>query len=102
LKGITQEDLVSGSLTPIEGGEKVILSLSTDFFLSSEDIIYLAMRSSDNLNQTSKISNPFKLILDIYPPNRVDNFKAQLNLATVAISFTAPGDDSGKGTGIEF
>ena len=98
LKGITPDDLVSGSLIPVEGGQKVIFSVSTDLFLL-EDNMFFAMRSSDNLNQTSKTSAPFKLMLDVYPPNRVDNFKAELNLATVAISFTAPGDDSDRGIG---
>jgi hypothetical protein len=85
-------------MNPVEAGTTVVFEVFIDMF-APDDIIFLAMRSCDNLNQTSQTSNQYKLILDVYPPNSVDNFKAQLNAATVAISFTAPGDDPNKGTG---
>jgi len=66
-----------------------------------DEIIFFAMRSCDNLNQTSEISEPFKLITDLIPPSPVDNFKAELKSATIGISFNAPGDDANIGIGNE-
>ena len=85
-------------MDPVEAGTTVKFEVSIDLF-APDDIIFLAMRSCDNLNQTSDISEPFKLILDILPPSPVNNLKAELKPLTVGISFTAPGDDANIGTG---
>jgi hypothetical protein len=93
--------VIIGNINPVEAGTLVMFEVSIDLF-APDDIIFLAMRSCDNLNQTSAISEPYELVLDILPPNLVDNFKAELKLERVIITFTAPGDDSGKGTGKYF
>ncbi len=101
LPQFTVNDVISGSLSPLPAGNFVSFEVSRDLF-AAEDVFYLAMRALDENSLSSPTSSPFQLVVDIYPPDRVDNFKAELKLANVAISFTAPGDDSGNGTGIKF
>ena len=98
LREITAEDVISGSLEPLEVGKMVTFEVSKDMF-APDDVIFLAMRSCDNLNQTSEISEPFQLIFDFEPPSPINNLKAELILDLVQISFTAPGDDYNNGTG---
>jgi hypothetical protein len=97
LPQITVNDVISGSLSPLPAGDFVNFEVSRDLF-TAEDVFYLAMRALDE-NLSSPTSSPYQLVVDIYPPNRVDTFTAKLNTATVTISFTAPGDDPNKGTG---
>jgi len=100
LRAISEKDLISGNLKPVEAGKTVTLEVSKDMF-APDEIIFFAMRSCDNINQTSAISEPFKLILDITPPGNVTDLVATLLDSNVEITFTAPGDDSDKGIGKE-
>lgn len=87
-------------MNPVKAGTPVKFEVSIDLF-APDDIIFLAMRSCDNLNQTSAISEPVKLILDTTPPDDVTDLVATLLGSNVEITFTAPGDDSDKGIGKE-
>ncbi len=98
LRKISAEDVISGSMNPVEAGTTVAFEVFIDMF-APDDIIFLSMRSCDNLNQTSEISKPFKLILDIIPPADVMDMVATLYDSNVEITFTAPGDDKENGTG---
>ena len=90
--------MIYGSLDPVEAGETVGFSVSTNFF-DRDDIIYFAIRAYDNLNQTSEISKPFKLIRDVLPPWQITDLMATILDSNVEITFTATGDDWFQGTG---
>ena len=87
-----------GNMTPVEAGHVVTFEVAKDLFTAS-DVFYFAMMSLDEANLRSPMSSPFQLIVDILPPNRVTDLKASLLGLSVAISFTAPGDDNNQGTG---
>jgi hypothetical protein len=53
---ISEADLVSGSLTPVPGGQPVLISLSASR-CPPKQLVYLAMRAVNAANQTSAVSN---------------------------------------------
>ena len=54
LTSITDEDVVSGSLEPLEAGEVVTFSVPKDLFLE-HDVYYLSMRALDENNQVRNL-----------------------------------------------
>ena len=98
LKKISAGDLSAGSLSPIEAGKPVSFQTSKTL-LSDGDIYFFAMKAFDDANQISPVSSTSKLVLDLSPPNKVSDLKAELLDLIVQISFTAPGDDDNEGIG---
>ena len=99
LETITEQNLLDGTLIPVEGGTKVDLKLNPMLFKSDTDY-FMAMKASDERNSKSIRSNIVKFARDI-PPNMVQDLSVQVtnNGDIVALAFTAPGDDEEEGTG---
>ena len=70
LTGINESDLVDGTLEPVESGTRVQISLKMETIQNSNLVNYLAMKSQDEVNKTSDISNIVQLYLNI--PREVD------------------------------
>ena len=100
LTALKEEDLLEGTLTPVNGGSQVQLKIKTDVFDADTDY-YIAMKAKDERNTFSKKSNVASLVR-LVPPSQVgDLTSAATNSGDdVSISFTAPGDDGMVGKGI--
>ena len=60
LKGISEDDVLNGTLAPVVAGSVVVFNVSKDLF-ADHDVYFLTMRSYDAKNLTSPISSPFQL-----------------------------------------
>ena len=101
LTSLTQEDLLEGTLTPVDGGSQVQMKIKPNAFDVDIDY-YIAMKAKDERNTVSKKSNVASFAR-LVPPNQVGdlNSAATNNGDDVSISFTAPGDDGSVGKGIQ-
>ena len=97
LKAIKAEDLAQGTLSPVTGGQKVTFQVKKDIF-DQDNYVYIAVKAIDNVNLAGSISTISKLQTDVISPGKVTDLKTEL-LDDVQISFAAPGDDFGVGTG---
>lgn len=94
------EDLIQGSLTPVDGGSPVQLKIKPDLFDADTDY-FMAMKAKDERNTISGISNVASFVR-LVPPNQVTDLTSEATNGgnDVSFSFTAPGDDGQAGTGI--
>ena len=99
---ISKYDVESGSLTPQLSGTKVmIVILGTKFELGVT--YYMGIKSYDNLNLASDVSNIVKFERDTIAPNAVTDFNAKVDDSMdIVVEFTAPGDDFESGTAFEY
>ena len=98
---ITQDDLLSGSLTPIIAGSKVQFTVSGSTFDEGKPF-FMAMKAIDAAKVTSDLSNIVTFERDNTPPNNVTDLALEIvnesETPLISIKFTAPGDDIGVGT----
>ena len=103
LTQLKQEDVLEGSLNPVDGGSKVQFKVKPDVFDADIDY-YIAMKAKDERNTFSKKSNVASFVR-LVPPGQVGDLSttATNDGDDVSISFTAPGDDGafGKGIGLQ-
>ena len=102
LTSLKQDDLLEGTLDPIEGGSEVKLKLKPQLFDADTDTDYfMAMKATDERNTVSAKSN-VATITRLVPPAKVADLTSEVTISgdDVSLSFTAPGDDGieGKGT----
>ena len=99
LPSITEQDLLEGTLEPVEGGTKVDLKLNPILFESDTDY-FMAMKASDERNSKSIRSNT-ATFARLIPPSKVEDLIVLVtnNGDQVEMSFTSPGDDEEEGTG---
>ena len=99
LNPVKEEDLLEGTLTPVNGGSQVRLKIKPDVFDTDTDY-YIAMKAKDERNTVSKKSNVASFAR-LVPPSQVGDLTsaATNNGDDVSISFTAPGDDGPVGKG---
>ena len=102
LTSLKQEDLLDGTLDPVEGGSEVKLKLKPQLFDADTDTDYfMAMKATDERNTVSAKSN-VATITRLVPPGQVSDLTSEVTISgdDVSLSFTAPGDDGmeGKGT----
>ena len=100
LTALNQEDLLGGTLTPVDGGTFVQLKVKPELFDADIDY-FVAMKAKDERNTISAKSNVASFAR-LVPPSKVSDLTPEVtnNGNDVSISFTAPGDDGlvGKGT----
>ena len=101
LTQVKQEDLIDGTLTPVDGGNQVQLKMKPVLFDADIDY-YLAMKAKDERNTISERSNTATFVR-LVPPGKVSDLtpEATNGGSDVSISFTAPGDDGMVGKGID-
>ena len=99
LTPIKEQDLLDGTLTPVNGGNQVQLKLKPDHFDADIDY-YVAMKAKDERNTISARSNTATFVR-LVPPGKVSDLTstATNNGDDIIISFTAPGDDGSDGKG---
>ena len=98
LDEILEDDLVSGSLIPVNATELVSVVVNMSTFGESDQLYYVAMRGFDE-QQGSEISN--LVSFGIIPPGQVQDFIAMLDGGNVILNFKSPGDDGMRGKGKE-
>ena len=100
LTSLDQEDLLEGTLDPVDGGSQVKLKLKPQLFDTDIDY-FMAMKATDERNTVSAKSN-IANITRLVPPGKVADLTSEVTTSgdDVSLSFTAPGDDGmeGKGT----
>ena len=100
LTSLDQEDLLEGTLDPVDGGSQVKLKLKPQLFDTDIDY-FMAMKATDERNTVSAKSN-IANITRLVPPGKVADLTSEVTNSgdDVSLSFTAPGDDGmvGKGT----
>jgi hypothetical protein len=95
-------DIVNGSLTPVEAGDQMSVTLNDTLFDEMQKY-YIAIRAYDDTSKASDISNVAQLFRagDIFPPSAVGDLNITLldDDTSFNLSFTASGDnyDVGKG-----
>jgi len=99
---ISEYDVENGTLVPQLSGTNVkIVILGTKFELGVT--YYMGMKSYDNLNLASDVSNIVKFERDTIAPNAVTDFNAKVDDSMdIVVEFTAPGDDFESGTASEY
>ena len=99
LTQVKQEDLIDGTLTPVDGGNQVQLKIKPDLFDADIDY-YIAMKAKDERNTFSARSNTATFVR-LVPPGKVSDLEsaASDNGHAVFVGFTAPGDDGSHGKG---
>ena len=102
LTGLKQEDLIEGTLDPVEGSNEVLLRLQPSLF-GGEIQYFVAMKAKDERDTISSKSN-VATFERLVRPGTILDLKIQLDSSNVTLNFTAPGDDGdiGKGTKIVF
>ena len=102
LTSLKQDDLLEGTLDPVEGGSEVKLKLKPQVFDADIDY-FMAMKATDERNTVSAKSN-VATITRLVPPAKVADLTSEVTISGdgVSLSFTAPGDDGmeGKGTNL--
>ena len=104
LTSLKQEDLLDGTLDPVEGGSEVKLKLKPQLFDADTDTDYfMAMKATDERNTVSAKSN-VATITRLVPPAKVADLTSEVTISgdDVSLSFTAPGDDGMEGKGTFF
>ena len=100
LTSLNQDDLIEGTLDPVEGGNPVQLKLNPQLFDADIDY-FMAMKATDERNTVSAKSN-VATITRLVPPGQVADLTSEVTTSGdgVSLFFTAPGDDGmvGKGT----
>ena len=86
---VKQEDLIDGTLTPVNGGNQVQLKLKPDHFDADIDY-YVAMKAKDERNTISARSNTATFVR-LVPPGKVSDLEsaASDNGHAVFVGFTA-------------
>ena len=102
LTSLNQDDLIEGSLDPVEGGNPVQLKLNPQLFDADIDY-FMAMKATDERNTVSAKSN-VATITRLVPPGAVFDLSNENNDITntgvdIFLIFTSPGDDGMRGTG---
>ena len=102
LTSLNQDDLIEGTLDPVEGGNPVQLKLNPQLFDADIDY-FMAMKATDERNTVSAKSN-VATITRIVPPGKVNDLSNENNDITntgvdIFLVFTSPGDDGMRGTG---
>ena len=102
LTSLKQDDLLEGTLDPIEGGSEVKLKLKPQLFDTDIDY-FIAMKAADERNTVSAKSNVAN-ITRLVPPGKVADLTSEVTASgdDVSLSFTAPGDDGMEGKGTFF
>ena len=102
LTSLKQEDLLDGTLDPVEGGSEVKLKLKPQLFDADIDY-FMAMKATDERNTVSAKSN-VATITRLVPPGQVSDLTSEVTISgdDVSLSFTAPGDDGMEGKGTFF
>ena len=102
LTGLKQEDLIEGTLDPVEGSNEVLLRLQPSLF-GGEIQYFVAMKAKDERDTISSKSN-VATFERLVRPGTILDLKIQLDSSNVTLNFTAPGDDGdiGKGRKIVF
>ena len=101
LTSLKQDDLLEGTLDPVEGGSEVKLKLKPQLFDADIDTDYfMAMKATDERNTVSAKSN-VATITRLVPPGQVSDLTSEDTISgdDVSLSFTAPGDDGMIGKG---
>ena len=101
LTSLKQDDLLEGTLDPIEGGSEVKLKLKPQLFDAVIDTdFFMAMKATDERNTVSAKSN-IANITRLVPPGKVADLTSEVTNSgdDVSLSFTAPGDDGMIGKG---
>ena len=104
LTSLKQDDLLEGTLDPVEGGSEVKLKLKPQLFDADTDTDYfMAMKATDERNTVSAKSN-VATITRLVPPGQVSDLTSEVTISgdDVSLSFTAPGDDGMEGKGTFF
>ena len=101
LTSLKQEDLLDGTLDPVEGGSEVKLKLKPQLFDADIDTdFFMAMKATDERNTVSAKSN-VATITRLVPPGKVSDLASIViyDGNDVRLFFHAPGDDGliGKG-----
>ena len=98
LTGLKQEDLIEGTLDPVEGSNEVLLRLQPSLF-GGEIQYFVAMKAKDERDTISSKSN-VATFERLVRPGTILDLKIQLDSSNVTLNFTAPGEDGdiGKGT----
>ena len=99
LTSLKQDDLLEGTLDPVEGGSEVKLKLKPQLFDADIDY-FMAMKATDERNTVSAKSN-VATITRLVPPGQVSDLTSEVTISgdDVSLSFTAPGDDGMIGKG---
>ena len=102
LTSLNQDDLIEGTLDPVEGGNPIQLKLNPQLFDADIDY-FMAMKATDERNTVSAKSN-VATITRIVPPGKVNDLSNENNDITntgvdIFLIFTSPGDDGMRGTG---
>ena len=102
LTSLKQDDLLEGTLDPVEGGSEVKLKLKPQLFDADIDY-FMAMKATDERNTVSAKSN-VATITRLVPPGQVSDLTSEVTISgdVVSLSFTAPGDDGMEGKGTFF
>ena len=100
LTSLDQEDLLEGTLDPVDGGSQVKLKLKPQLFDTDIDY-FMAMKATDKRNTVSAKSN-IANITRLVPPGKVADLTSEVTNSgdDVSLSFTAPGDDGMVGKGM--
>ena len=100
LTSLDQEDLLEGTLDPVDGGSQVKLKLKPQLFDTDIDY-FMAMKATDERNTVSAKSN-VATITRLVPPGKVADLTSEVTNSgdDVSLSFTAPGDDGMVGKGM--
>ena len=97
LTSLKQEDLIEGTLNPVDGGNLVQLKLKPQLF-DTDIYYYLAMKASDERNTISQRSNIIT-IARLIPPGTIHDLDVNLESSNITLNFTAQGEDDKLGTG---
>ncbi len=85
--------------TPNQSGLAHLIQI---FGLKAETDYYFAMKVSDEVPNTSKLSNVAKAMTLGVPPSRIQDLSAENpNYTTIDLKWSAPSDDSGKASSYE-
>ena len=97
--------LLSGtSLDPLPAGDTVTLEISV-FNVTIGVENFFAVRAVDNADNEGDVStnggggDSSVLVADTFPPSAISDLTVMYQDGTVAIAFTAPGDDGDIGIG---
>ena len=99
LTALKQEDLIEGTLEPVEGSKEVLLRLQPSLF-GGEIAYFVAMKAKDERDTISSKSN-VATFERLVRPGAILDLKIQLDSSNVTLNFTAPGDDGDIGKGIK-
>ena len=97
LTSLNKEDLVEGTLDPVEGGNLVQLKLKPQLF-DTDTSYFLAMKASDERNAVSGKSNIVR-IARLIPPGTILDLHVNLESSNITLNFTALGEDDKLGKG---